>query len=166
MPSESRGRRGEKKGKVEWKGGDRTVRGRITDTQELVESAGIVQVVEMITREGGGHGTSAPEIESNRAEEVEVRSPRFTGQGWLAFPALRAAYKHVQLEVEFRPETWDGVLILTGERDDMTGDFMALLLHQGFVELRYIPLIVRSTGLECYSVSVDNYCSRVLQCIS
>jgi hypothetical protein len=69
---------------------------------------------------------------------VEIRSPRFTGQGWLAFPALRAAYKHVQLELEFRPEAWDGILLLTGERDDMAGDFMALLLHQGFVELRYV----------------------------
>ncbi|KAJ9575874.1 hypothetical protein L9F63_007253, partial [Diploptera punctata] len=70
----------------------------------------------------------------NCLPDVEIRSPRFTGQGWLAFPALRAAYKHVQLELEFRPEAWDGILFLTGERDDMAGDFMALLLHQGFVE--------------------------------
>lgn len=68
--------------------------------------------------------------------EVEVRSPLFSGQGWLAFPALRAAYKHVQLELEFRPEAWDGILFLTGERDDLAGDFMAILLYQGFVEFR------------------------------
>ncbi|XP_075217484.1 pikachurin-like [Lycorma delicatula] len=70
-------------------------------------------------------------------DEVEVRSPLFSGQGWLAFPALRAAYKHVQLELEFRPEAWDGILFLTGERDDLAGDFMALLLYQGFVEFRF-----------------------------
>ncbi|XP_048510585.1 pikachurin isoform X2 [Athalia rosae] len=69
--------------------------------------------------------------------ESEVRSPRFTGSGWLAFPALRAAYKHVQLELEFRPEAWDGVLLLAGERDDLQGDFMALILHHGFVEFRF-----------------------------
>ncbi|XP_046833468.1 pikachurin isoform X2 [Vespa crabro] len=69
--------------------------------------------------------------------EVEVRSPRFTGSGWLAFPALRAAYKHVQLELEFRPEAWDGVLLLAGERDDLQGDFMALILHHGFIEFRF-----------------------------
>lgn len=68
--------------------------------------------------------------------ESEVRSPRFSGLSWLAFPALHAAYKHVQLEVEFRPETWDGILLLTGERDDLQGDFMALILHHGYVELR------------------------------
>lgn len=69
--------------------------------------------------------------------ETEVRSPRFTGSGWLAFPALRAAYKHVQLDLEFRPEAWDGVLLLAGERDDLQGDFMALILHHGFIEFRF-----------------------------
>lgn len=68
--------------------------------------------------------------------EVHVHLPRFTGQGWLAFPALRAAYKHVQLQIEFRPESWDGILFLTGERDDLAGDFMVLILFQGFVEFR------------------------------
>ncbi|XP_023246649.1 pikachurin-like [Copidosoma floridanum] len=69
--------------------------------------------------------------------ETEVRSPRFTGLSWLAFPALHAAYKYVQLELEFRPEAWDGVLLLAGERDDLQGDFMALILHHGYVEFRF-----------------------------
>ncbi|CAH0550075.1 unnamed protein product [Brassicogethes aeneus] len=70
-------------------------------------------------------------------EDMEIRSPRFTGSSWLAFPALRGAYKHVQLSLELRPEAYDGIFFLTGERDDMAGDFMALLLHQGFVEFRF-----------------------------
>lgn len=40
----------------------------------------------------------------------------------------------LQLHIEFRPETYDGIILLTGERDDLTGDFMAVLIHQGFVE--------------------------------
>ncbi|XP_052892968.1 uncharacterized protein LOC128300810 [Anopheles moucheti] len=67
-------------------------------------------------------------------EDAKVNTPRFNKHSWVAFPALRGAYKHVQLHIEFRPESFDGVLLLTGERDDLTGDFMALLLHQGFVE--------------------------------
>lgn len=39
-----------------------------------------------------------------------------------------------QIHVEFRPEAFDGILLLSGERDDLTGDFVALLIHQGFVE--------------------------------
>ncbi|XP_058461407.1 uncharacterized protein LOC131436607 isoform X2 [Malaya genurostris] len=67
-------------------------------------------------------------------EDFRVNTPRFNQHSWLAFPALRGAYKHVQLHIEFRPESFDGILLLTGERDDLTGDFMALLIHQGFVE--------------------------------
>ncbi|XP_055610114.1 pikachurin isoform X2 [Uranotaenia lowii] len=67
-------------------------------------------------------------------DDVRINTPRFNQHSWLAFPALRGAYKHVQLHIEFRPESFDGILLLTGERDDLTGDFMALLLHQGFVE--------------------------------
>uniref|UniRef100_A0ABD2X622 Pikachurin n=1 Tax=Trichogramma kaykai TaxID=54128 RepID=A0ABD2X622_9HYME len=69
--------------------------------------------------------------------DAEVRSPRFGGQSWLAFPPLHAAYKHVQLELEFRPETWDGIILLAGERDDLQGDFMALIIYHGYVEFRF-----------------------------
>lgn len=68
--------------------------------------------------------------------------PKFSGQSWLAFPVLRAAYKHIQLEIEFRPESWDGVLFLTGERDDLAGDFVAIILHEGFVEFRSVLRII------------------------
>lgn len=68
--------------------------------------------------------------------DIEIRIPRFSGQGWLAFPALHSAYKHVQLEMEFRPESWNGILFLTGERDDLAGDFVAVILHEGFIEFR------------------------------
>lgn len=40
----------------------------------------------------------------------------------------------LQIHIEFRPEAFDGILLLSGERDDLTGDFVALLIHQGFVE--------------------------------
>ncbi|KAJ6636409.1 Pikachurin, partial [Pseudolycoriella hygida] len=67
-------------------------------------------------------------------ENLKVNTPRFSKKSWMAFPALRGAYKHVQLHIEFRPESYDGIILLTGERDDLTGDFMAVLIHQGFIE--------------------------------
>ncbi|KAF7993809.1 hypothetical protein HCN44_011078 [Aphidius gifuensis] len=69
--------------------------------------------------------------------DVKIKSPRFTGFGWLAFSPLKAAYKHVQLNIDFRPEAWDGIILLTGERDDLQGDFMAVILHHGFIEFRF-----------------------------
>ncbi|XP_050524047.1 pikachurin-like [Daktulosphaira vitifoliae] len=67
----------------------------------------------------------------------QIRYPRFNGLSWLAFPPLRGAYKHAQISLEFRPESWDGILFLAGERDDLVGDFMAILLHNGFLEFRF-----------------------------
>ncbi|XP_016929996.2 basement membrane proteoglycan isoform X2 [Drosophila suzukii] len=67
-------------------------------------------------------------------EDIRAHVPRFVKRSWLAFPALHGAYKHVQLRIEFRPESFDGIILLSGERDDLTGDFMALLLNKGFVE--------------------------------
>ncbi|XP_068140067.1 pikachurin [Drosophila tropicalis] len=67
-------------------------------------------------------------------DEMRVYVPRFTKRSWMAFPALHGAFKHVELRLEFRPESFDGIILLSGERDDLTGDFMALLLNKGFVE--------------------------------
>ncbi|KAK0089340.1 hypothetical protein PV325_007884 [Microctonus aethiopoides] len=74
-------------------------------------------------------------------EDAQVKSPRFTGSSWLAFPALHAAYKHIQLNLEFRPEAWNGILLLTGERDDLQGDFMAIILHHGFIEFSGVGVV-------------------------
>ena len=35
-----------------------------------------------------------------------------------------------------RPTSPDGILLLTGESADMTGDYLALLIRDGHVELR------------------------------
>lgn len=135
------------------------------------------------------------------AESVSV--PRFTKHSWIAFSALRGAYKHVQvrkfliaialfffffyqfnkrysfsitgkafyfplliplstniwkvlivlfrtffpficnrpkydqLHIEFKPEASSGIILLTGERDDLTGDFLAVLINQRFIEFWY-----------------------------
>lgn len=40
----------------------------------------------------------------------------------------------IKLQFEFKPEKLNGVILLTGERDDLTGDFIAVLMNNGFVE--------------------------------
>jgi hypothetical protein len=62
-------------------------------------------------------------------------APRFSDGSWLALPALRGAYKRVHLHMEFRPTSDDGLLLVTGERSDMTGDYLVLLLRRGYIEL-------------------------------
>ncbi|CAB3237844.1 unnamed protein product, partial [Arctia plantaginis] len=69
--------------------------------------------------------------------EMKVTTPRFSGSSWLALSALRGAYKRVRVRIRVRPERARGVLLLTGEHDDLSGDYLALMLRNGHVELRY-----------------------------
>ncbi|CAH0697416.1 unnamed protein product [Spodoptera exigua] len=66
-----------------------------------------------------------------------VSTPRFSGASWLALRALRGAYKRVRVRIRVRPERARGVLLLTGEHDDLSGDYLALMLRNGHVELRF-----------------------------
>ncbi|XP_071439532.1 pikachurin-like [Hetaerina americana] len=94
---------------------------------------------------GGGGGLDAPSRRhrqrcqcplgrgGERCErEVSVVTPHFTGQSYVAFPALKDAYKAVRLTLEFRPDEGasDGIILLAGERDDMAGDFMAIVIRE------------------------------------
>ncbi|XP_063833972.1 pikachurin-like [Ostrinia nubilalis] len=69
--------------------------------------------------------------------DLNVSTPRFSGSSWLALRALRGAYKRVRLRLRVRPERARGVLLLTGEHDDLSGDYLALVLRNGHVELRF-----------------------------
>lgn len=70
--------------------------------------------------------------------DLLISAPTFSGRSYLALPTLTNAYSDLQLSMEFRPTslTQDGILLLTGESADMTGDYLALLLRDGHVELR------------------------------
>ena len=62
--------------------------------------------------------------------------PKISEQGYLALPTLQNAYSDLHLSIDFKPITDTGILLLTGETNDMTGDYLALILKDGFVELR------------------------------
>ena len=62
--------------------------------------------------------------------------PKLSGLVHLTPPTLQNANSDLHLSLDFKPQSWTGLLLLTGETDDMTGDYLALLLKDGFVELR------------------------------
>lgn len=68
---------------------------------------------------------------------VEVRFPRFKGNSYLALPTLRNAHKSMELSIEFRPEYHEGLLLYSGEKQNLDGDFIVISLNQGFVEFRF-----------------------------
>ncbi len=69
-----------------------------------------------------------------------MRFPRFRGSSYLALPTLRDAHKSMQVNIEFQPEHHDGVLLYSGEKQTLEGDFIAVILNQGFVEFRLLFL--------------------------
>lgn len=68
--------------------------------------------------------------------ETDIEIPKLSGHGHIALPTLQNAYSDLHMSFDFKPESWTGILLLTGETDDMTGDYLALLLRDGYVELR------------------------------
>ncbi|XP_037077895.1 pikachurin-like [Pollicipes pollicipes] len=68
---------------------------------------------------------------------LEVHSPRFSGASFAQLPPPVEAHTDMRLTLEFRPEDWDGLLLMSGETADLAGDFMAVVLTDGFVEFRF-----------------------------
>ncbi|CAG0882633.1 unnamed protein product [Darwinula stevensoni] len=67
---------------------------------------------------------------------LEVHVARFSGHSWLEYPVLRNAYETLSLTIEFLPEAWDGALLYSGEDPELDGDFFAVSIVEGFVEVR------------------------------
>ncbi|KPJ03546.1 Basement membrane-specific heparan sulfate proteoglycan core protein [Papilio xuthus] len=76
-------------------------------------------------------------LEEHIGYDIKISTPRFSGTSWVALHALRGAYKRVRLRLRVRPERARGILLLTGEHDDLSGDYLALLLRNGHLELRF-----------------------------
>lgn len=77
---------------------------------------------------------------------IEIRFPRFRGKSYLALPTLRDAHKSMEITINFKPEYYEGILLYSGEKQNLEGDFVAIILNQGFVEFRF-----ESSFLFCYS---------------
>ena len=63
-------------------------------------------------------------------------APGLTGHSHFTLPTLQNAYSDLHLALDFKPKTLSGVLLITGQTDDMTGDYLALIITDGYVELR------------------------------
>lgn len=70
-------------------------------------------------------------------QAVEAKYPRFHDGSYLALPILRDAHKSMQVTLEFRPESNDGLILYSGEKFDLQGDFISITLNKGFIEFRF-----------------------------
>ncbi|XP_022699692.1 pikachurin-like isoform X1 [Varroa jacobsoni] len=70
-------------------------------------------------------------------EEMDVKYPSFSGNSYIVLPTLRDAHRSMQISLEFKPETHNALLLYSGEQANLQGDYVAILLVEGFVEFRF-----------------------------
>jgi hypothetical protein len=68
--------------------------------------------------------------------DIVVQFPKFMGTGYMAFPVLRGAYKEFTINIEFRPDTGNGLLLFSGADPSALSDFFSITLIDGYAELR------------------------------
>lgn len=55
----------------------------------------------------------------------------------MVLPTLPDAYLQFDIEVSFKPESLDGLILYNGQQKGGSGDFISLGLNRGFVEFRF-----------------------------
>ncbi|CAK1588065.1 unnamed protein product [Parnassius mnemosyne] len=101
-------------------------------------------------------GTYICRISNSRAA-IETRAilrvtgvvPKFNGDGWISLPTLKDAYMQFDIEISFKPNDPNGLILYNGQNDDRTGDYLALQLIDG------VPTFSFDTGSGPLSVSGD-----------
>lgn len=77
----------------------------------------------------------------------QYETPAFHGRSYVKLKPLKAYHK-LSIEVEFKTNAYDGLLIYNQQKPDGLGDFISLALVNGFVEFRYNlgngPVLIRS----------------------
>ncbi|KAG8188529.1 hypothetical protein JTE90_004764 [Oedothorax gibbosus] len=70
-----------------------------------------------------------------------------TPLSYMRMPTLSEAYLTFEVEIAFKPESMNGLLLYNGQKAEQ-GDFIALILNNGYVEFRFElgsgPAIIRS----------------------
>ena len=69
--------------------------------------------------------------------DIEVRYPKFHGNGYLALPVLKTGYKEFDVTIDFKPRANNGLLLYSAESGEAKVDFFSIVLLNGYVEFRY-----------------------------
>ena len=69
--------------------------------------------------------------------------PSFNGSSYLQFPGLQdpglSSGLFLEIQIIFKPQSLNGVILYNGQRMDGGGDFVSINLVDGFVEFRFNP---------------------------
>jgi len=67
-------------------------------------------------------------------DSKEIKVAKFTGSSYIRYPGLGdSALIWLSVEIIFKPEAKDGILLYNGDRNNGQGDFMSVVLDDGYV---------------------------------
>ncbi|XP_052285983.1 basement membrane-specific heparan sulfate proteoglycan core protein-like isoform X3 [Dreissena polymorpha] len=81
--------------------------------------------------------------------DVSVTNPFFNSTSFISYPPMNNAPFAINIGVEFKPQSLqDGIILYEGDNEDGTGDSLALVQKDGYLEFRFDtgsgPAVVRS----------------------
>lgn len=92
---------------------------------------------------------------------VDVRYPKFHGTGYLALPVLRDGYKELDILIEFKPESPNGLLFFSAEFGDARSDYISVALLDGYVELKWVHKTTYFIHTNTFVVTVYTYVTYI-----
>ncbi|KAF2367998.1 Laminin G domain [Trinorchestia longiramus] len=63
--------------------------------------------------------------------------PRFIGNSYLGMPTLKDSYLRYDIELSFKPESPDGLILYNSRHDELTGDYVAFGLQDGYAVYQF-----------------------------
>lgn len=67
-----------------------------------------------------------------------VVDPAFNKTSFISYPTIQDGILSVSLEVVFKPRSLDdGIVLYNAQNEDGRGDFVAIIIKDGFVEFRF-----------------------------
>lgn len=64
--------------------------------------------------------------------------PQFNGSSFSSYDPIRNARIQLKIEIEIKPQSLDdGIVLYSGQSEDGSGDYVVVLMKDGYLEFRY-----------------------------
>ena len=67
---------------------------------------------------------------------LSIHQPRFSNKSYLVFPKMNSLYKGFTIDIEFRSNSLNGLILYSGATNEGDSDFFAVVLRRGYLQFR------------------------------
>ena len=82
-------------------------------------------------------------------EDVVIKYPKFASTGFIAFPRPRPTRREFDVDIQFRPDSVDGLLLFVADDVHVRGRFFSVALVRGRVQFRYFCISLSVSLISC-----------------